>query len=82
MVCGHCLQSPVEIKRREVSWTLTKLDSHLRVQARSEEGGGAGPQVSPEEIIFFKQGGGAGPRKLDFFCFSCYSASVLRTLSL
>ena len=28
------------------------------------------------------KGGGAGLRKLDFFCFSCSSAVVLRTLSL
>ena len=41
------------------------------------------PQDSPEE-----QGGGAGRwhraglRKLDFFCFSCYSTAVLRTLSM
>ena len=32
-------QSPGEIERREVSWTFTKkLDSHLRVQARSRGG--------------------------------------------
>ena len=37
----HCsTQSPDEIKRREVRWTLTKkLDFHLRVQARSRRGG-------------------------------------------
>ena len=29
-----------------------------------------------------EQGGGAGLRKLDFFCFDCYSTAVLRTLSL
>ena len=33
------LQSPGEIKRMEVSWTLTrKLDCHLRVQAKSRGG--------------------------------------------
>ena len=32
-------QSPGEIEKREVSWTFTKkLDSHLRVLARSREG--------------------------------------------
>ena len=36
------------------------------------------PQVSPEEI----KNRQAGLRKLNFFCFSCYSAAVLRTLSL
>ena len=36
------------------------------------------PQESPEEIKIRR----AGLRKLDFFCFSCSSAAVLRTLSL
>ena len=42
------------------------------------------PQESPEEIKSreVEQGGGAELRKLDFFCFSCYSSAVLRTLSL
>ena len=32
-------EGPGEIKRREVSWTLTKkLDCHLWVQASSKEG--------------------------------------------
>ena len=33
-------ESPSEIKRREVSWTLTdeELDNHLRAQARSRGG--------------------------------------------
>ena len=44
-------QSPGEIKRREVSWTLTKkLDLYLRVQARSGGRRLLDPQVSPEEI--------------------------------
>ena len=37
-------QIPGEIKRGEVSWTLTKkkMDSYLRVRRDQEEGGGAG----------------------------------------
>ena len=55
------------------------------------------PQVGPEEIKSREvvidgpsswpgrdqeQGGGTGLRKLDFFCFGCFSTAVLRTLSL
>ena len=55
---------PGEIKRREVSWTLKKLDCHLRVQARSGETWcGAGPSREPRRDQ--EQGGGAGLRKLD-----------------
>ena len=45
-----------------------------------EEADGAGPSREPRGDQ--EQGSGAGLRKLDIFCFSCYSATVLRTLSL
>ena len=60
-------QSPGEIKEEG-----GELDSHEEVRhfcgsrRDQEEGGGAGR--------------GAGPRKLDFFCFSCYSTAVLRSV--
>ena len=38
------------------------------------------PQVSPEAIKSWEVE--LGSEKLDFLCFSCCSASVLRTLSL
>ena len=42
------LDSPGEIKRREVSWTLTKkLNFHLQVQVRSRGGRWAGPSGEP-----------------------------------
>ena len=40
-----------------------ELDNHLRVQARSRGGGGAGPSREPRRDQ--EQGGGAGLRKLD-----------------
>ena len=47
----HTHQSPGEIKRREVSWTLTKmLDAFAgpsKIKRREVE---LDPQVSPEEI--------------------------------
>ena len=56
--------SPGKIKRREVSWIITKKsDFHLRVQARSK--GGAGHSSQPRRDQ--EQGGGAGPRELHFF---------------
>ena len=71
--------SPGEIKRREVSWT------HEEVRLLF-----AGPgEIKTREVVLdppprrdHEQGGGAGLRKLDFFCFSCSSTAVLRTLSL
>ena len=39
IIITYVSQSPDEIKRREVSWTLTKkLDYHLGVQERSRGG--------------------------------------------
>ena len=74
-------QSPGEIKRREVSWTLTKKVQHFcGSRWDQEEGGGVGPSGKPKRDL--EQGGGAGLWKLDFFCFSCYSTAALRTLSL
>ena len=62
-----------EIKGWVVSWTLMKkLDTSA--------GPGGGPSREPRRDQ--EQGGGAGLRKLDFFCFSCYSTTVLWTLSL
>ena len=58
MVC----QSPGEIKRREVSWILTKK----LAQKRSRAG----------------RWSWARERELDFFCFSCFPAAELQTLSL
>ena len=52
-------QSPGEIKRREVSWTLTKKLS--------------------EEI---KSRRWCSASELDFFCFICFPAAELQTLSL
>ena len=51
MVETQDCQNPGEIKRREVSWTLTKkLDLYLRVQATSGGRRLLDPYVSPEEI--------------------------------
>ena len=51
MVEPQNCQSPGEIKRREVSWTLTKkLALYFRVQASSGGGRLLDPYVSPEEI--------------------------------
>ena len=55
-------QSPGEIKRREVSWTLRKK----LAQKRSRAGRWCW----------------ARERDMDFFCFSCFPAAELRTLSL
>ena len=68
-------ESPEEIKRREV--VLDPQESPEEIKRREVV---LGPQESPEEIK--EQGGVAGLRKLDFFCFSCSSTAVLRTLSL
>ena len=58
------LQSPGEIKRMEVSWTLTKkLYFHLRVQARSR--GGRWCWTLKKAQKRSRAGGGAGLRKLD-----------------
>ena len=66
-------QGPGEIKRREVSWTLKKkLDAF------------AGPgEIKKREVVLDPQvNRSSGLCKLDFFCFSCNSTAVLRTLSL
>ena len=79
---GHG-QSPGEIKRREVSWTLTKK---FWVEAFAGPGEikrrevVLDPQVSPEEIKSMEVNLGWN---LDFFCISrCYPTAELRTLSL
>ena len=71
---------PGEIKRREMSWTLTKKTFICGSRRDQEEGGGAGPLREP--MIDQDQGGGAGLRKLDLSCFTSSSTAVLRTLSL
>ena len=58
----YSTQIPGEIKRREVSWTLTKKLAQKRSRA--------GRRCWATE------------RELDFFCFSCFPAAELRTLSL
>ena len=60
-------QSPAEIKRREVSWTLKKkLDAF------------AGPgEMKRRKVVLDPQvNRSSGLCKLDFFCFSCYSTAV------
>ena len=58
-------QSPGEIKRREVSWTLTKSWTIICGSRRDqEEGRDAGPSREPRRDQ--EQGGGAGLRKLDY----------------
>ena len=56
---------PGEIKRREVSWTLTKKTFICVSRRDQEEGGGAGP--SREPMRDQDQGGGAGFRNLVSF---------------
>ena len=56
-------QSSGEIKKREVSWTLTKKPIICRSRRGQEDGGGAGPPREPRRDQ--EQGGGAGLRKLD-----------------
>ena len=70
---------PGEIKKREV--VLDPQESPEEIKSREVV---LDPQESPEEIKSreVEQGGGAELRKLDFFCFGCYSTAVLRTLSL
>ena len=58
----YSTQIPGEIKRREMSWTLTKKLAQKRSRA--------GRRCWATE------------RELDFFCFSCFPAAELRTLSL
>ena len=70
-----------EIKRREVSWTLTK---------KLDTSGGPGeikrrevvldPQESPEEIKSSEVE--LGSESWTVFCFSCSAKAVLRTLPL
>ena len=59
-----------------------ELNYHLRVQARSRGGGGAGPSRQPTRDQ--EQGGGAGFRKLDYpllqlFLNDCATDSVFVT---
>ena len=80
---GHCLcdcsakhkrvhlysrQSPGEIKRREVSWTLKKK----LAQKRSRAGRWCWARERERER----------ERELDFFCFSCFPTAELQTLPL
>ena len=77
-------QSPGEIKRREVSWTLMKSWTLICGSRRDqEEGGGAGPSREPWRDQ--EQGGGAGLGKLDnpllqLFLTSCFTDMVFVTL--
>ena len=64
-----------QLDSHEESWTFI-----CGSRGYQEEGGGAGPSREPRRDQ--EQRGGAGLRKLDFFCFGCYSAAVLRTFSL
>ena len=64
-----------------MSWTLTKkLDSSAGPGEIERREVVPGPSSWPRRD--HEQGGGARFRKLDLFCFSCYSTAVLRTLSL
>ena len=74
-------QSPGEIKKSEVSWTLTqKLDSFAGPGETKMREVVLDPQVQTRRDQ--ERGGGAGLRKLDFVCFGCFSAAMLQTLSL
>ena len=67
-------------KSREMSWTLTKkLDTFAGPGEMTRREVVLDPQVSSEEI---KSRGVELGLKLDFFCVSCVSTSVLRTWSL
>ena len=72
------------MKRREVSWTLTKTWTVICGSRRDEEeGGGAGPSRQPRRDQ--EEGGGAGLRKLFYrllqpFLNSCATDIVFVTL--
>ena len=69
---------PGEIKRREVSWTLKKLDCHLRVQARS--GGETWCWSLKRAQKRSRAGRWSWAQKVGLvFCFRCFSTAVLRT---
>ena len=62
---GQSFAGPGEMKRREVSWTLTKSWTIICGSRRDEEeGGNAGHSRQPRRDR--EQGGGAGLRKLDY----------------
>ena len=54
---GQSFAGPCEIKRREVSWTLTKKLDSFEGPGETKEGGGAGPSREPRR--HHEQGGGA-----------------------
>ena len=73
-------QSPGEIKRREVSWTLKrKFDTFAGPGEISRREVELDPQVSPEEIM--SRDVELGSESWTSFTSSCYSTSVQRTLS-
>ena len=76
------IQSPGEIKRREVCWTLRKkLDSSAGPGEIKRREVVPDPQVSPEEIKSWEVE--PGSESWTTFCFRCCSSTaVLRTLSL
>ena len=79
MQVGSINKSPGEIKRREVSWTLTKSWSVIKFcgsRRDQEEGGGAGSSREPSRGDQ-EQGGGTGNwATRPFFGFSCSSTAV------
>ena len=73
--------SPGVIKRREVSWTLTKkFDAFAGPGEIKRREVVLDPQVSPEEIK--SRGVELGSESCTSVASSCYSTAVLRTLSL
>ena len=79
---GIFLESPGEIKRREVSWTLKKkLDTFAGPGEIKRKEVVLYPQVSPEEIKSREVELGC-ESWTSFFASSCYSTAVQRTLSL
>ena len=74
-------QSPGEIKRREVSWTPTKiLDASAGPGEIKRREVVLDPQVSPEDIKSREVE--RGLESWTFFCFSCFPTAELRTLFL
>ena len=77
MQVGSINKSPGEIKRREVSWTLTKSWTVIKLcgsRRDQEEGGGAGSSREPGGDQEHR--GGAGSWTTRPFFFSCSSTAV------
>ena len=78
---GHTLESPGEIKRKEVSWTLTKkLDAFAGPGELKRREVVLDPQVSPEEIKSREVE--LGSESWTSFASVLFSPAELRTLSL